>query len=63
MIQAHVRDSEYQTFSAFLFYKQSNELGYKMVPMDPTPGAIRQFLAQIPKRSIWNSEPEYYLSL
>ncbi|MDY7432297.1 metallophosphoesterase [Bacillus sp. V26] len=61
IIQAHVRDSEYQSFSAFLFYKQSNELGYKMVPMDPTPGAIRQFLAQIPKRSIWNSELEYYI--
>ncbi|MEC1732040.1 metallophosphoesterase [Bacillus mojavensis] len=61
IIQAHVRDSEYQLFSAFLFYKQSNELGYKMVPMDPTPGAVRQFIAQIPKRSIWNSELEYYI--
>ncbi|MBD5075318.1 hypothetical protein GUF45_27605, partial [Xanthomonas citri pv. citri] len=38
-----------------------NELGYKMVPMDPTPGAVRKFLAQIPKRLIWNSELEYYI--
>ncbi|MCY7945937.1 hypothetical protein MOC03_06260, partial [Bacillus atrophaeus] len=37
LIQAQVRDPEYQAFSAFLFYKQSNELGYKMVPMDDGP--------------------------
>lgn len=43
IIQAHVRDSEYQSFSAFLFYKQSNELGYKMVPMDPTPELSASF--------------------
>lgn len=61
MIEAQVRDHEYQAFSAFLFYKQSNELGYKMVPMDPTPGAVRKFFAQIPKRLIWNSELEYYI--
>ncbi|MGG1246464.1 metallophosphoesterase [Bacillus spizizenii] len=61
MIEAQVRDNEYQAFSAFLFYKQSNELGYKMVPMDPTPGAVRKFFAQIPKRLIWNSELEYYI--
>ncbi len=63
LIQAQVRDPEYQAFSAFLFYKQSNELGYKMVPMDAGPGVLRQFIARIPKRSIWNSEIEYYIVL
>ncbi|MEH7872959.1 metallophosphoesterase [Bacillus velezensis] len=60
-IQAHVRNADYQAFSAFLFYKQSNELGFKMVPMEPAPGAIRLFTAQVSKRDIWNGELEYYL--
>ncbi|KXZ17306.1 hypothetical protein AXI59_17890 [Bacillus nakamurai] len=60
-IQAHVRDAEYKAFSAFLFYKQSNELGFKMVPMEPAPGAIQTFMVQISKREIWNGELEYYI--
>lgn len=57
--RATISQSE-QILSANLYYKQSDELGYRLIPMDRLPGMKPEFTAKIPPDQLWNSTVYYY---
>nr|WP_280150077.1 lamin tail domain-containing protein [Bacillus pumilus]MDH3149272.1 lamin tail domain-containing protein [Bacillus pumilus] len=57
--RASITDAE-QILSANLYYKQSDELGYRLIPMERLPGMKPEFTAKIPPDQLWNSTVRYY---
>ncbi|MDM5299564.1 metallophosphoesterase [Bacillus pumilus] len=57
--RASISESE-QILSANLYYKQSDELGYRLVPMERLPGMKSEFTAKISRDQLWNSTVHYY---
>ncbi|WP_353856673.1 metallophosphoesterase [Bacillus sp. Bos-x628] len=57
--RAKMSQSE-QVLSANLYYKQSDELGYRFIPMERLPGMKPEFTATIPPDQLWNSKVHYY---
>ncbi|MFS0655198.1 metallophosphoesterase [Bacillus sp. 179-C3.3 HS] len=60
--QASVNQSQH-ILSANLYYKQSDELGYRMIPMDRLPGMKPKFTAKISADQLWNPHVHYYTEL
>ncbi|ABV63795.1 metallophosphoesterase [Bacillus pumilus] len=57
--RASITDQE-QILSANLYYKQSDELGYRLIPMERLPGMKPEFTAKIPPDQLWNPTVRYY---
>ncbi|WP_236781813.1 hypothetical protein [Bacillus altitudinis] len=57
--RASISQSE-QILSANLYYKQSDELGYRLIPMERLPGVKPEFTAKIPTDQLWNPTVHYY---
>ncbi|MED4560490.1 metallophosphoesterase [Bacillus altitudinis] len=57
--RASISQSE-QILSANLYYKQSDELGYRLIPMERLPGMKPEFTAKIPTDQLWNPTVHYY---
>lgn len=57
--RASISDQE-QILSANLYYKQSDELGYRLIPMERLPGMKPEFTAKIPPDQLWNPTVRYY---